>query len=720
VSGGLEGAFDMLDVNASVFKGYNNLISTSDAGNLPGVDNSSGTLAGDFDIFPTGKPSPELALSSGFDAEMAVSILSQSQSATWDKSQFLTIVGREQDLFLFEHQDILALGHIESSDRTTGTFDNGAIAQTEDDWVTGISQDDALVGNITPSDVDSDSTSANTISTSNQTDDTLATARNLGTLVGSRSFSDSVGGTDPLDLYRFDLDVSSNLNLFLNGLSADADLYLIQDLNSNGIVENNEVLGSSVRAGTSAETVSFNGLAAGTYFAFVYPYEGTTNYNLGLSASPIGGIQHIQGTLSSDNFVLASTSSYTVFSGNGNVNFGQGQFDQLVLSNVAFNTVSLSLASAAGGGVVYDPGNGVRVFDGLTLSNGSQILFEGLDRIVFADYTLNLAVTPNDPLFSQQWNLHMMGVQNAWRFNTGSSDVLIGVQDSGLGVNSSGAIHSDLRTTINIADNYADEFGSSNTSHGTAVQGIIAAASNNSLGMSGINWNSDVFQIDVIPGSGWETGDQDLVTATQAMIAQANQNEQRLVINMSLSGGIDAAFEQLVAANSNVLFVIAAGNDDDGSLSFPAQLAATYSNVIAVGASWGTQDWDGNPTTPGDRISYPNWWGSNYGDGLTLMGPSEVIATEAANSLSGVQFGFNSNAPATNASIPFNGTSAATPNVTGVASLVWSANPNLTAAQVRSILSQTAYDLGFSGYDPIYGHGFINADAAVRSAIALA
>jgi subtilisin family serine protease len=102
------------------------------------------------------------------------------------------------------------------------------------------------------------------------------------------------------------------------------------------------------------------------------------------------------------------------------------------------------------------------------------------------------------------------------------------------------------------------------------------------------------------------------------------------------------------------------------------------------------------------------------------MGPSEVIATEAANSLSGVQFGFNSNAPATNASIPFNGTSAATPNVTGVASLVWSANPNLTAAQVRSILSQTAYDLGFSGYDPIYGHGFINADAAVRSAIALA
>lgn len=67
----------------------------------------------------------------------------------------------------------------------------------------------------------------------------------------------------------------------------------------------------------------------------------------------------------------------------------------------------------------------------------------------------------------------------------------------------------------------------------------------------------------------------------------------------------------------------------------------------------------------------------------------------------------------------FNGTSAATPNITEVASLVWSANPSLTAAQVKQILSQTATDLGSPGYDPYYGNGFVNADAAVRRAIAL-
>jgi subtilisin family serine protease len=94
------------------------------------------------------------------------------------------------------------------------------------------------------------------------------------------------------------------------------------------------------------------------------------------------------------------------------------------------------------------------------------------------------------------------------------------------------------------------------------------------------------------------------------------------------------------------------------------------------------------------------------------MGPSEVIATDATRSSSGsVNFGFNTR---------FNGTSAATPNVTGVASLVWSANPNLTATQIRTIMSQTAYDLGASGYDTTYGNGFVNADAAVRRAMAIA
>src|SRR5262249_32268709 len=68
----------------------------------------------------------------------------------------------------------------------------------------------------------------------------------------------------------------------------------------------------------------------------------------------------------------------------------------------------------------------------------------------------------------------------------------------------------------------------------------------------------------------------------------------------------------------------------------------------------------------------------------------------------------------------FGGTSCANPNMAAMASLVWSANPNLTAAQVRAILEVTAMDLGSGGRDMEFGYGLVDAGAAVRRAVALA
>ncbi|MFB2897435.1 S8 family serine peptidase [Aerosakkonemataceae cyanobacterium BLCC-F50] len=438
-----------------------------------------------------------------------------------------------------------------------------------------------------------------------------------------------------------------------------------------------------------------------------------TPENDSIDLATLSDVLIVLGSLRADNFTFEHSSNRTVFSGNGNVDFGSGKKDILDLSSFSLRTVDFNLAKPTGGGVIFNPGNGDRVFDAITLTDGSEILFEGIDSIKFADTTIDLSVTPNDSMFKDQWNLHMMGVHNAWAFTTGSTDVLIGVQDTGLGVNTNGNVHNDLlgRTTRYLS-NYADDFLDDTSSHGTAVQGIIAANSNNGIGMSGINWNSNVFHIDVIDG---DSKDRDLAQATQNMIDQANSKNQRLVINMSLSvlGGNDPKLEQLIANNiNNALFVIASGNDDASTIDYPSSLAQKYTNVIAVGASWGTRDYYNNEKNPGTRISYPGWWGSNYGNGLTLMGPSEVIAAEAtkASPNSTVEFGYEQR---------FNGTSAATPNVAGVASLVWSANRNLTASQIKGIMSQTAYDLGTPGYDTTYGYGFVNADAAVRRAIAM-
>lgn len=420
---------------------------------------------------------------------------------------------------------------------------------------------------------------------------------------------------------------------------------------------------------------------------------------------------HIKGTLKADKFVYDFDTELAIFSGNGNVEFGEGKYDLLDLSSYELDSLNLNLANISGGGVEYDLGNGERVFDAITLKNGNQILFEGIEQIQFANDndTLDLTVVPNDPLFDKQWNLHMMGVHTAWKFTTGSTDVLMGIQDSGLAVDNNGNIHPDLnKTFIDSEDNYAED--SSGLSHGTAVQGITSAVANNGYGMSGINWNSDVFHIDVLSGN--EPGDVLLLAdATQTMIDQAKQNNQRLVINMSLSSFLEPELEQLIAEHQNdVLFVISTGNDEANDsvpvdqLEYPAQLAAKYSNVVAVGAVYGEQDIVGNPTVPGTRTPY-----SNYGEGLTLVGPTEFTTLLGDQTDFGATFG----------DTLFSGTSAAAPSVAGVASLVWSANPNLTADQVKNILAETAYDLGAEGYDLETGYGFVNADAAVRRAIAL-
>ena len=61
----------------------------------------------------------------------------------------------------------------------------------------------------------------------------------------------------------------------------------------------------------------------------------------------------------------------------------------------------------------------------------------------------------------------------------------------------------------------------------------------------------------------------------------------------------------------------------------------------------------------------------------------------------------------------FSGTSMAVPHVTGAAALVWSARPELSAAQVRALLESTARDLGPPGRDPAYGFGLVQARAAL-------
>ncbi|MBD2268461.1 PPC domain-containing protein, partial [Anabaena sp. FACHB-1391] len=89
---------------------------------------------------------------------------------------------------------------------------------------------------------------------------TRATARAVGTLTGAQSFSDWVGTADTNDYYSFDVTTPSNFSLSLTGLSADADVQL---LNSSGTV-----ISSSTAGGNASESITRQ-LSVGTYYARV-------------------------------------------------------------------------------------------------------------------------------------------------------------------------------------------------------------------------------------------------------------------------------------------------------------------------------------------------------------------------------------------------------------------------------------------------------------------
>jgi hypothetical protein len=111
---------------------------------------------------------------------------------------------------------------------------------------------------------------------------TIATARDLGLVTGIQTINQFVGSSDPVDFYHVTMGIS-NLNATLTGLSADADLRVIRDLNQNGVLDVGEMLASSTRSGKQDESITLSGLSNGDYFIQVSQYIGDTKYKLQIS-----------------------------------------------------------------------------------------------------------------------------------------------------------------------------------------------------------------------------------------------------------------------------------------------------------------------------------------------------------------------------------------------------------------------------------------------------
>jgi hypothetical protein len=163
---------------------------------------------------------------------------------------------------------------------------------------------------------------------------TLATARAVGTLTATQSFSDWVGSVDTNDYYKFNVGTQSNFSLSLTGLSADADVEL---LNSSGIR-----IAISQNCGTTSESITRQ-LSAGTYYARVYPYSGDTTYGLSLNATAVAPVDNAGNTLATARNVgtLTATQSFSDWVGSADID-DYYSFNVTTPSNVNLNLTGLS------------------------------------------------------------------------------------------------------------------------------------------------------------------------------------------------------------------------------------------------------------------------------------------------------------------------------------------------------------------------------------------
>jgi subtilisin family serine protease len=320
--------------------------------------------------------------------------------------------------------------------------------------------------------------------------------------------------------------------------------------------------------------------------------------------------------------------------------------------------------------------------------------------VVYAepDYLAHIIATPNDAEYSNQWGLTKISAPAAWDTTTGSSDVVVAVVDAGIDVT-----HPDLSGQLwqnpgeiagngidddnngyiddihgwNLVNNNADL--SDNTGHGTQVAGIIAATTNNGVGIAGVCWQCRLMVVKVV-SSGGVANYSDIA----AGVAYAAQKGAK-VINLSLGGNSDSITLKaaVASASSTAVVVGGAGNDNSSAAFYPA---AYDDYVLAVA---GTTQTDTKVST------------SNYGTWVDVSAPGEAIRT----TFSGGTYADSS------------GTSMAAPFVAGLAGLIRSQNPTWSANLTRAQIINTTDNIdGVNpGYEGKLGSGRINAQMGVNT-----
>ncbi|NDY71054.1 peptidase S8 [Desulfobacter hydrogenophilus] len=305
------------------------------------------------------------------------------------------------------------------------------------------------------------------------------------------------------------------------------------------------------------------------------------------------------------------------------------------------------------------------------LSKNPNIQFVEENFIAEAGYV------PNDDQYPSQWHLPQISAPSGWDLTTGSQSVPIAIIDSGVD-----PTHPDLAGNLIAGYNFLDNNTDTQDvlGHGTAVAGSAAAMTDNTTGVAGVAWNSPIMPLVVLDANDYAT----YYDIAQAINYAADQGVR--VINISIGGSsYSSTLQNAVnyAWNKGAVILACAHNYSTDTPYYPAACA----NVVAVSA-----------TTSSDTLASF----SNYGDWIDIAAPGSYILTTTRGG------GYGN----------WNGTSFSSPITAGVVALILSANPSLTNVQVVDILTQSAVDLGTTGFDNYFGYGRINALQSIQTALA--
>jgi subtilisin len=292
-------------------------------------------------------------------------------------------------------------------------------------------------------------------------------------------------------------------------------------------------------------------------------------------------------------------------------------------------------------------------------------------------------VEPNGPVYAigqtVPWGIDRVFGSESYSFDTWSTTkgggISVAILDTGIDQN-----HEDLPGLlggVNTVD--STDWGSDGNSHGTHVAGTVAALDNN-VGVVGVGTEIGLYAVKVLDDSGSGS-----VASVVAGIEWAV--EQGIpVLNMSLGSTENSTtMEEACSAAyaSGHLLVAAAGNSGNfmgrgENVIYPAK----YESVIAVAAS----------TSSDSRAFF-----SSTGPAVELIAPgNSILSTTPGNKYE-----------------TKSGTSMASPHAAGAAALAWAANLGLTNVELRTILQNTAEDLGLSANHQ--GYGLVRADLAVKA-----